>query len=141
MKKGLLAGVFAVSISCGGGNNTTAPSGSKPYNETIPSTSNSTLPDHTATTRFSFTVPRSGTLTLTLTWSDPNANLDLYLAPSTCADLDPKPACGILASSTATSGSTEQLKKTVVDRDLLAIFIDEPVPHGALTSTLTINIQ
>ena len=83
----LVAAVFllVVTAACGGqggAGNITGPSSNPPFNQSMTGTVSAF-----GTTRHALTIPRSGNMTLRLTWADGAVDLDLILAAANCTEL------------------------------------------------------
>jgi hypothetical protein len=131
----LVALVAVLCAACDGGGNTTGPSAS-PYNQTQTGTV-----AVFGTTRHAVNITRGGNLTVRLTWQDAAVDLDLYLAPSTCIDLYPIASCGVLVASSTTTGTSEQIARSVNSGDTLFLFVDNMSTTQAQNYTLNITIQ
>ena len=59
-----------------------------------------------------------------LTWQDPSVNLDLYLVSADCLELYPLERCGVIARSTNSSGTREEVSKNVIANETIKFFID-----------------
>jgi hypothetical protein len=123
-----------------GGNGVTTPSPSPsppdgPFNQTI----NGSV-SMFGTTRHPLTITRSGQMTVRLSWSTSTVDLDLFLAPSTCVELYPTSACGVLAASDSATGMTEEIRRTVTAGDAFSIFVDNLSPTQPQTYTITVAI-
>lgn len=70
--------------------------------------------------RFGYQAPRSGRMTLEVSWGNPDVNIDLYMTPS-CPELT---NCGILERSTATTGTRERVSRSVIEGEHLTFFVD-----------------
>jgi hypothetical protein len=92
------------------------------------------------TTRHPLTITRSGPMTVRLSWSTSTVDLDLFLAPSTCVELYPTSACGVLAVSDSATGTTEEIRRTVTAGEAFSIFVDNLNPTQPQTYTITIAI-
>ena len=135
-KVALVALVAVLCAACeGGGGNTTGPSAS-PYNQTQTGTV-----AIFGTTRHAVNVTRGGNLSVRLSWQDSAVDLDLYLAPSTCIDLYPIASCGVLVGSSATSGTAEQIARSVSSGDTYFLFVDNMSTTQAQNYTLNITID
>jgi hypothetical protein len=143
LKKILTSAVLAMAVlslaGCSGddngdGDNPNAPS-SQPFTTTI--TGNVAA---FAVARHAFTAPRAGSMRLTLTWTG-SADLDLYLAPSTCQNLFPLGQCGVLAESDAATGNQEVVTRTVANGDNYAIFVDSFAATGANAYSIAVRIE
>ena len=91
------------------------------------------------TSRETLQVPRAGAMTVSLTWSDPSVDLDLYLAPTSCTTLYPIASCGILAAATSTS-TTETLNRNVASNENFAIFVDNLNISKPAAYTIAVSI-
>ena len=80
--------------------------------------------DAMSQTGMSYQIPLSGRMSFELTWSDPSVNLDLYLVSPDCRDLYPLNQCAVIARSTNTSGTREEVSKNVISNETLKFFID-----------------
>src|SRR5262245_32641899 len=127
VRSALVVLALAVSSACGGGegsSNTgsipTGPSGGSgdPFAQTIPGTVSIF-----GTNRHPASAPRAGQMRVSLTWTA-GVDLDLYLAPSSCQKLYPQTACGILAKSDASAGTSEVVSRAVTAGESFAIFVD-----------------
>lgn len=107
-----------LAAACGGdGNGVTGPSNT-PFTQTVTGTV-STF----GWTRHPLTTTRAGQLTVRLTWTNGGADLDLYLAPTSCTD--PYASnCTFLARSDAGSGTSEQVQRTVASGESFNVFVD-----------------
>jgi uncharacterized protein YfaP (DUF2135 family) len=78
-------------------------------------------------------VPRSGRLTVELTWGDPNINLDLYLTSPGCTTLYPLANCAIIDRSVAATGTREVVSKSVIAGETIMFHVDNrsPMNHAA----------
>jgi hypothetical protein len=126
-----LAALLASASACG--SSTTSPSA---YNQTVTGSV-----DVFGTNRHSLSTPRSGTMTLTLSWQDALVDLDLYLANTSCTVLYPKSSCSIVQSSSMSGGTSERISRTVSSGESYNIFVDNLSVSRTQTYTLTINIQ
>lgn len=90
-----------------------SPTGATDPNQEYPVTLTGTVGSQ-GFTQHSITASRGGTLTLRLTWSGSN-DLGLYLTTAACSSYPPgnQPGCPMLALSTADSGNTETITRTV----------------------------
>jgi hypothetical protein len=120
----------------GNGSTPSGPSGTPPYNQTVPGNVAAY-----GVNRHALTVPRSGNMTVRLTWQDGSVDLDLYLTASGCMELYPQSACNILANSTALAGTSEQVTRSVSGNDTLAVFVDNLDLNRGQAYTVTIEIQ
>ena len=122
------------SVTACGGDSPTSPS-----NQTYTQTLSGTV-SLFGTTRHALSIPRSGNMRLTLTWTG-STDLDLYLAPSTCQNLYPTAQCGILVFSNSVTGSQEVIARSVNSGENYAIFVDNLSTLAANTYTLNIVIN
>jgi len=129
----LLVAIFvAFTAGCGG------PTAPAPYTQTLGGTVSVF-----GSTWHPFTVPRSGQMSLSLTWADPTIDLDLYLASSTCTQqLYPLANCGIiLASNSAVGTVREAIARSVNSGETYSIWVDNLSATKATTYTLDLTIQ
>jgi hypothetical protein len=135
----LLLSVSALVVGCGKGNGTaTSPSKAvAPYNNTITGSV-----DVFGSVRHALPIPRAGNMTITLTWQDPSVDLDLDLASSTCVNLYPKAACGVLQSSSTGFGTTtERIARSVLVGESYNVFVDNFSASKTQAYSLTVTIQ
>jgi hypothetical protein len=92
------------------------------------------------TTRHSLSIPQSGQMRLTLTWTGAS-DLDLYLAPSSCQDLYPLTQCAIIVASNSATGTQEVIARGVSSGEAYTIFVDNLSTTVANTYTLSIRIE
>jgi hypothetical protein len=131
--------VCLVAVGCGGeGGSPTGPTNTAPvpYNQ-----SSSATVSTFGTTYAPLSIPRGGTMTLTLSWGT-GADLDLYLVPASCqgANLYPLRDCQILAKSDRVSGSSETISRSVNQGETFAVWVDN-FSGSPQNYTLTVNIQ
>jgi hypothetical protein len=91
-----------------------------------------------------FTIPRSGQMSLSLTWADPTIDLDLYLASPNCTlqiGLHPLANCGVILSSNSTVGVREAIARTVNSGESYSIWVDNLSATKATNYTLDLTIQ
>jgi len=125
--------VFALS-GCGSSSSPTTPS---PYTQSVGGTVSAF-----GTTRHALTIPQSGSMSLTLTWSDTTIDLDLYLAASSCQQLYPMSGCQIILASNSAQGTVrENVSRSVVSGETYSIFVDNLNLSKATSYTLDIRIQ
>jgi len=93
------------------------------------------------TNRHTFIAPQTGRVTLRLTWPNAAVDLDLYLASSSCQELYPQGACGILVSSVAADGSSEELQWPVQTGDEFAVFVDNLDTLSSQPYTISVTVQ
>jgi len=133
--------VFAclVAVGCGGdGGSPTGPTNNAP----VPFNQSSSATVSTfGTTYQPLNIPRSGTMTITLSWGT-NADLDLYLTPASCqgANLYAPRDCQILAKSDRASGSSETITRSVNTGETFAVWVDN-FAGSPQNYTITLNIQ
>jgi hypothetical protein len=135
-KMALFALVAVLSAACEGGSSSTTGPSSSPYNQT--QTGNVEV---YGITRHALAIPRSGSMTVRLAWQDAAVDLDLHLAPSSCVELYPLVTCGVLVTSAATTGTSEQVARSVNSGDNFMLFVDNLSTTQTQNYTLTINIQ
>lgn len=124
-----------LAAACGGdgGNGVTGPSNT-PLTQTVTGTV-STF----GWTRHPLTTTRAGQLTVRLTWTNGGADLDLYLAPTSCTDPYAS-SCTLLARSDASSGNSEQVQRTVTAGESFNVFVDNFF-SGPQSYSLVVTIQ
>ena len=135
-----LTGAVVSTIACGGTSTSPTPGGTvtvpQPFTQTI-----SGSVGVFGTTRHSLSVPRSGSMVVRLTWSDGAVDLDLYLAPTSCTSLYPFSACGILATSDAATGTSEQVSRSVNANESFNLYVDNLDTSRSQSYTLSISVQ
>jgi hypothetical protein len=131
----LIVVLACLAVACGGddGNGVTGPSNT-PFTQTVTGTV-STF----SWTRHPLTIPRAGQLTVRLTWTNGGADLDLYLAPTSCTDPYAS-GCTVLARSDAGSGTSEQVQRTVAAGESFNVFVDS-FSSGPQSYSLLVTIQ
>jgi hypothetical protein len=75
-----------------------------------------------------------------LTWTA-GVDLDLYLAPSSCQALYPQAACGIIAKSDASAGTSEVVTRAVTAGESFAIFVDNLSQTSTAGYSVDVRIQ
>lgn len=138
MLKYLCAACLLLVTACGGGNNSSSPTAAtpQPYLQTVTGSV-----DVFNTTRHPLSIPRSGTMTLTLSW-DTTVDLDLYLASPSCVTLYPRASCLVFQSSTAAAGvSRETVARSVIGGETYNIFVDNLSLTRSQVYTIAISIQ
>lgn len=128
----LLAAVLA--SSCGGDSNPTAPT-PQPFTQTVTGTVSVF-----GTTRHSLSIPRSGNLTLRLTWQDATVDLDLYLTAATCMELYAAD-CTVLLASDSSVGTSETITRTVTGGEQFQIWVDSLSEDRAQNYALSITVN
>ena len=137
MKRFAFLWAVAVVTACGGNGSPTSPVADQPYSQTVPGTVSAF-----GSTRHAVSIPRSGNLTLRLTWNDPTVDLDLYLTSPNCtANLYPKENCGILLASDAGSGTIETIARSVNSGDQYQVWVDNLNLTKPMTYTLAVTIN
>lgn len=91
------------------------------------------------TIRHSLAVPRTGTMTLRLTWNTPAVDLELHLANASCLTLYPMKSCGITVSSTSAIGA-EQISRFVHAGEKYSVFVDNLDPRRPQRYSLSLLI-
>jgi hypothetical protein len=66
---------------------------------------------------------------------------NLYLAPSSCVELYPLVTCGVLVTSAATTGTSEQVARSVSSGDNFMLFVDNMSTTQTQNYTVTISVQ
>ena len=135
----VIACLFLLVMSaCGGNGNPAAPTSpaQQPYNQTLTGTVS-----NFGVTYHSLQIPRSGNLTLRLTWPDSTLDVDLYLTVSGCDQIYGPTACNQLAGSNNSTGTSETIARTVNSGENFTIFVDNLHRTRSTTYTLTLNIQ
>ena len=123
-----------LALSGCGSSSPTTPS---PYTQTVSGTVSAF-----GTTRHSLTIPQSGNMSLTLTWSDGTIDLDLYLASSACQQLYPLSQCNVILTSNSAQGAVrENVSRSVASGESYSIFVDNLNLSKATSYTLDIRIQ
>ncbi len=133
MRRLIVLVMFLAGASACGKDSPTSPS-SRPYSETLTGTVSAF-----GSTRHALSVPRSGQLTLRLTWSDA-VDLDLYLASSACTALYPRASCGVVAQSDGVGTNSETIARTVTSGEQYSVWIDNLSVSRAATYTVTLSI-
>lgn len=126
--------LLAMSLS-GCGSSPIAPS-NPAYNQTVTGSV-----DVFGTNRHALSIPRSGNMTLTLTWQDSVVDLDLYLSNSSCTSLYPMASCGILQSSSSSISTIERVSRTVSSGETYNVFVDNLSRTRTQSYSLAISIQ
>ena len=91
------------------------------------------------TTSHAVVVTRAETLTVTLTWAG-GADLDLYLTGIDCTGYPPD-NCLILARSTASSGTREEIQWPAAANDRFKIWVDNFSPTAASDYTVVTAVR
>lgn len=128
----LLVMVGLLTTACGGGskNSPTAPT-LQPYNQSVSGTVQAF-----GYVQHSIGIPRSGTMTLTLSWNTA-ADLDLYLATAACNTYPP----GLCLLATSDNGTrTERISRAVTVGETFKAWVDS-FSASAQNYTLSTSIQ
>lgn len=131
MRKVFLSFALVCLSACGG--SPSSPS-QQPFTQHIAATV-----DVFGTTEHSLSIPRSGTMTIMLRWSNAT-DLDLYLTNSGCQVTTPE-ACTIFASATGTTGTQESITRTVTTGETYKLFVDNNSVSLSSNYTLDVTIQ
>lgn len=83
------------------------------------------------------TASGAGTATVSLTWTG-GADLDLYVTGASCTGYPPD-ACVVLARSTASSGSREEVSMVVAAGQSLTLWVDNFSTQAGVAYTLTVS--
>jgi hypothetical protein len=83
-------------------------------------------------------VPRSGTLSVRLRWTDARDDLDLGLTPASCR-ID-ESGCEIIADSLESTGNLEQISVPVTAGRALRIWVGNGAVHS-VSYTIEIDIR
>ncbi|MDP3719465.1 MAG: hypothetical protein Q8T13_17010 [Acidobacteriota bacterium] len=132
--KAVILTLCVLASACGGGSSSpTAPSATpQPYNQTVTGTVSSL-----GIVQHPLSIPRSGNMTLTLSWGT-TADLDLYLTNSSC-NAYPPDSCQILAASDGVA-ATERITRTVTSGESFKIWVDS-FSFSPQNYTIAISIQ
>jgi len=130
----MLLALALVTISGCGGASPAAPSPS-------PSPSNSPLTfagsvNASGYTSHAITVSGSGTMTVTLTWQSSLADLDLYLTDQSCSAY-PLLSCTVLEQSTAPTGSSESVSRSVNAGQTFKAWVDS---YATASTPYTVSV-
>ena len=124
-----------LAIACGSSNPTAPSPGSGAFNQTITGTVGTF-----GTSRHALAIPRTGQMTVRLTWASAAVDLDLFLAPASCVQLHPTSTCGVLAVSDAATGMSEDIGRSVTTGDAFSVFVDNLSPTESQSYTITVAI-
>ena len=81
-------------------------------------------------------------MTLRLTWSDVNVDLDLYLANASCSvSLYPLNNCDIVSQSISATGTSETIARRVTSGQEFQIWVDNLSTSTGMNYTLSIQIE
>jgi hypothetical protein len=134
----LCCAVFVLTVACDGPDGPMTPGTTQPPAE---QTINGTVAVFGATFH-PLSIPRTGQMSLTLTWTDPTINLDLYLAPPGCTQFPPTAGCDRLAASNTLSGvALETIARSVVGGETYTVWVENLNRTQASTYTLRVTIQ
>jgi len=134
----MLIVVASLAAACGGkdGGNPNSPSAQpQPYTQTVVGTVSSFGAVH-----HPLTVPRSGNMTLTLTWPG-GGDLDFYLTPASCQVYPLNGGCQILVASDSATGSSETILRPVTQGDTYTLWVDSFVTGASRNYTIDITIR
>jgi hypothetical protein len=130
----LVAATTVALVGCGGKSSPTAPSTPQPFHQTLTGTV-----DVFGTTFHPVTIPRTGQMTISLTWPE-TLDLDLYLTNSACS-ADTLNQCQLFASATGTVGNREVVTRSVTQAETFRVFVDNTSLDLGSNYTLQIDIQ
>lgn len=137
MKLACLSLIALLALACGG--DSPSPIGPTPTPQPTTTTLSGSVDAFGLTRHVVTGIARAGRLTAVLTWSDPLVDLDLFLAPTSCANLYPKPDCGILVESGAPVGVVrEQVTFDVSAGQTYHLFIDNQ--HRSVGQSYTVQV-
>ena len=126
--------VLVTFIAGCGGNGPTTPA---PYTQTMGGTV-----AVFGSTKHALSIPRSGQMSLLLTWTDSTIDLDLYLTATSCTELYPMASCTVLLASNTTIGAVrETIVRSVNSGEAFTIWIDNLSVTKASTYNLDLTIQ
>jgi hypothetical protein len=125
--------VLVAFAGCGGDGPTTP----APYTQTM----SGTVAVFGGTTH-ALSIPRSGQMSLVLTWTDSTIDLDLYLTATSCTALYPMANCTILVTSNSAVGAVrETIARSVNSGEAFTIWVDNLSTTKASTYNLNLTIQ
>ena len=132
--KRLIASLALLALTGCGGKSPTSPS-VQPYHQTV----SGSVDVDGITFHPVGPLPRSGSMTVTLTWSG-GSDLDLYLTNADCsaANVD---ACTVYASSTSTVSGRESVTRQVNQGDTYRAFVLNYDVSRSVSYQLTLDIQ
>jgi hypothetical protein len=82
---------------------------------------------------------RDGTLRIRLTWSEPEADLDLYLVEPSCTDLYSDAGCAVLVRSEGVQRGQESISHEVRAGEQLLVLVDNLHPGRAAKYRLELD--
>lgn len=131
----VLVALFLVTLAAcgGGGSNPTNPT-PQPYSQHLVGTV-----DVFGTTEHSLSIPRAGSLVITLTWST-GVDLDLYLTNPTCTAATIA-SCQLFASATGTIAGRETIQRTVASGESYKLFVDNNSRSQSANYSIDLSIQ
>ena len=135
MRQILTAGALLLTVACGSSPSspTAAPAASTPvvFSGTVAAFGESMV---------NLSLSRGGQMTLRVTWSDPTVDIDVHLLPSNCNSAYAA-GCGALASSNASTGTSETILFTVRASDFYKVSIDNLNRTKPQPWTLSFTVQ
>lgn len=114
-----------------------APAPQSPAGEPYTATYQATVGDY-ADASHRLVMPRDGTATFTLRWSNGGADLDLGLTPDSCVNFWAD-SCVHLADSVAVNGTTETIVRTVKTGEAYRLWVVS-YAHAVQAYTLDVSI-
>jgi hypothetical protein len=133
----LCCALFVLTVACEGPDGPMSPAPTPPSDQTVVGT----VAVFGATSH-PLSIPRTGQMLLTLTWTDPTINLDLLLTPPGCTERPPTPGCDILAGSNTLSGvARETIARSVVAGEAFTVWVENLSATQASTYTLSVTVQ
>ena len=135
MRAGSVVLLALLASACGSKGNPAAPPPPQPFTQSLTGTVSIF-----GTTRHALSIPRSGNMRLTLSWTG-GPDLDLYLTNSNCQALYPLSACGVILASDSAVGTQETIARSVTNGEAYAIFIDNLSTTRDTPYTLDIRID
>jgi hypothetical protein len=130
-KRGLMASAAALVCACSA--TPTAPTPPpQPFHQAIVGTV-----DAGRANMRPLTAPRSGTMTIALTWPERNVDLHLYLASAVC---DPG-QCRILDLAAGPNGNSRRLTRTVANGETFQVIVNNLLSQSTAHYTVDIDIR
>lgn len=136
MRVVMLLALALVTISGCGGASPAAPSPSTPSPPTSPLTFTGSV-NASGYTSHAISVSGSGTMTVTLTWQSSLADLDLYLTDQSCSAY-PLLSCTVLEQSTAPTGSSESVSRSVSPGQTFKAWVDS---YATTSTPYTVSVM